>query len=61
MNAVEFAAELDAIKCLRNPKAYKKAGEQNTVISKRIPLDQLRKQNARKQRNKKRAKKTSRR
>lgn len=60
MNAVEFAAELDAIKCLRNPKAYTK-GEQNTVISKRIPLDQLRKKNAVKKRNKNRAKKPSRR
>lgn len=60
MNAVEFAAELDAIKCLRNPKAYNK-GEQNTVISKRIPLDQLRKQNATNKRQKNRVKKSSRR
>jgi len=60
MNAVEFAAELDAIKCLRDPKAYSK-GERNTVISKRIPLDQLRKQNAAKKRQQKRSKTSGRR
>jgi hypothetical protein len=54
MSAAEFASHLEAIKCLRNPKAFKNSSEQNTVVSKRIPLDQLRKQNARKNRNKSR-------
>jgi rhodanese-related sulfurtransferase len=54
MTPPELAAHLDAVVRLRNPKAYKARHKSNTIVSKRIPLDELRKQNARKNRNKSR-------